>query len=226
MPKHIGGNFAPPLTDELLRQYGELIAAVPAKTPLRDALDTLLACVLAWWNVPESAAKKRPHPVGRGSIQPLDQATIDALWDRTPYPEELTALEPLLEEIDAAASRRNGELLGQWREEISRRLFADHFPAGLSQATLALYYRTHKALARLSPTLAAGVRLLFPDVPSDVDARWDAWQAAVKAALGSPSPPIRRPELPPTPLRDAAMHLLWHAKELAADREPFTADKL
>lgn len=28
------------------------------------------------------------------------------------------------------------------------------------------------------------------------------------------------------PLRDAAFHLLWHAKELCLDREPLTADKL
>lgn len=28
------------------------------------------------------------------------------------------------------------------------------------------------------------------------------------------------------PLRDAAHHLLWHAKELELDREPLTADKL
>lgn len=31
---------------------------------------------------------------------------------------------------------------------------------------------------------------------------------------------------PQKQLRDAAFHLLWHAKELAHDREPLTADKL
>jgi len=28
------------------------------------------------------------------------------------------------------------------------------------------------------------------------------------------------------PIRDAAFHLLWHAKEITLDREPITQDKL
>lgn len=32
--------------------------------------------------------------------------------------------------------------------------------------------------------------------------------------------------LPPGELRDAAFHLLWHAKELTLDREPMTRDKV
>jgi hypothetical protein len=223
----IGGNFAPPLTDELLADYRRRIDALPLRTPLRDALELLYACALAWWNVPESTAPAKRHRVGIGKMQPLDRATIDQLWDTTPYAEECQALEPLLEQVEAETARRNGELLDKWRVGVSRLLFQEHF-AGVSQATVTLYYRAAKVLSRLLPAALVNLalRAAFPDVPADSDQRWDAWQAAVKAALASPSPPIPRPELEPTPLRDCAHHLLWHAKELAADREPMTNDRL
>lgn len=130
----IGGAFAPPLTDELLTKYGELIAGLDAQSQIRDAMTRLLHCCKAWWDQPESnGGKSRPHASGTGTVVDLDEPVAKALWEVIPWGEDLNVMSVLFDGIDATTQK---------------------------------------------------------------------------------------------PLRDAAHHLLWHAKELELDREPLTADKL
>jgi hypothetical protein len=128
----VGGSFAPPLTDAKLAGYRDLIDALPA-SPVKDAMNTLHACCVAWWALPESTGKGEPHPSGTGTIVDLDRDAKTALSDLLPWAHELDAMGRLFDGID---------------------------PVG--QKTL----------------------------------------------------------------RDAAFHLLWHAKELEQDREPITTDRL
>ena len=130
----VGGSFAPPLSDELLATYRGMIDALPADSQVRDIMGKLHDCCAAWWEQPESSGDgARPHPVGVGTIVPLDAPIAKALWDVIPWDEELAAWAGVLDKIDPLAERE---------------------------------------------------------------------------------------------LRNAAFHLLWHAKELARDREPMTKDKL
>lgn len=134
--------FAPPLTDELLARYEALIADLkdPQQAELHDAMQTCLACVKAWWELPESTKKGKKWAIKNGATGedleyrevPLEEAHVKQLWDVTPYMRELQALEPLFDAL-----------------------------------------------------------------------------------------PLSPPEL-----RNAAFHLLWHAKEITLDREPLTQDKL
>jgi len=90
MPRtQIGGSFAPPLSDEKIKQYTDLIATLPDKTQVKDCLLKLLKCCTEWWNQPESTGQGKPHPSGRGFIVDLDQPIQDALFDSIPWMEEL-----------------------------------------------------------------------------------------------------------------------------------------
>jgi hypothetical protein len=132
--------LAPPLADETLDRYEALLNETSSE--VRDALEQCLACVRAWWELPESSRRgerwltSRVNAAGDGyddieiEVAPLERARVEELWDVTPWPRELQAMKPLFE------------------------------------------------------------------------------------------------TLPPGELRDAAHHLLWHAIEIALDREPLTMDKL
>lgn len=100
LTQRIGGSFAPPLTDATLAAYRALIDQQPPQTRLRDALDTLYRCAAAWWEQPESVGAGSPHPSGRGQIVPLDGDIALALWDTTPWMEELDAMRPLFDALD------------------------------------------------------------------------------------------------------------------------------
>lgn len=92
--------FAPPMTEEKLTQYTSLIDALPAGA-VREAMSTLMACVKAWWALPES---KRPVPAdGRFTIRhqgrdvtygatPLEEEHVKKLWDVTPWLHEMAGL--------------------------------------------------------------------------------------------------------------------------------------
>lgn len=91
--------FAPPLSDESLARYRELASAQPAGE-LKDALDRLLACVSAWWELPESQPD-HDHPRlairHRGKdvsvpLTPLEDRHVAALDAVTPWPRELDYL--------------------------------------------------------------------------------------------------------------------------------------
>lgn len=101
--QRLGGTFAPPLTDELLASYRSL---KPTDGPVGDALETLLKCVEKWWELPESQGTAvRRHPVGVGTIVPLEQNIADALWDLIPWDHELNAIQSLFDTIDATSSK-------------------------------------------------------------------------------------------------------------------------
>lgn len=102
-PQRFGGTFAPPLTDDLLDQYGSLVASLPAKSEVRDALSSLLGCCRAWWAEPESTGGSRAHPSGRGLITDLDKDIQERLFDAIPWQAELEHYKVLLDGIDAVA---------------------------------------------------------------------------------------------------------------------------
>jgi hypothetical protein len=90
--------FAPPLTDELLAGYHELVDALDP-SPVRDALTELLVCVDAWWELPVSTRSdvERLKIRHQGTlinvvITPLEAEQITALYDVTPWDYELDAL--------------------------------------------------------------------------------------------------------------------------------------
>ena len=94
---HVGGSFAPPLTDELLAQYEAL--AQQAEPQVRDALGVLLKCVAHWWELPESTGAGRPHLSGRGMIIDLDPDVAKKLWEFIPWPHEIAAIQGLLDTL-------------------------------------------------------------------------------------------------------------------------------
>jgi len=103
--QHIGGSFAPPLSDGLLAEYRARIDALPA-SPVRDAMDALHKCCAAWWELPESTGTKTTaHPVGVGTIVELGDAEQKALYDLIPWEHELSAMRPLFEGISAATDK-------------------------------------------------------------------------------------------------------------------------
>lgn len=107
--------FAPPLTDELLGRYRELVDGLdPSET--KEALASLLACVAAWWALPESTrtdgrrlALQVPVKDAAGQVvydergapvreartiveRPLEADHVQALFDVTPWMRELNTL--------------------------------------------------------------------------------------------------------------------------------------
>lgn len=104
IPRHTGGSFAPPLTEELLGRYEALAAS--ASPEISGAMNELLACCREWWNLPESGPDGSvPHPVGRGTIVPLDKPIADALEAHIPWKRELDGMAQLFEGIDANSQK-------------------------------------------------------------------------------------------------------------------------
>ena len=109
LPRQVGGSFAPPLTNALLKRYGEIANALP-RSALQDALHRLLDCVEKWWQLPDPVnAQRMVHPVGHirtrdGMIQtafliPLSPEHAAALGDLIPWPHELDAYGVLFDGI-------------------------------------------------------------------------------------------------------------------------------
>lgn len=96
---HVGGSFAPPLTDALLARYRELIDELGAGK-VKEALQALYACCLKWWDLPASDDTGRPHPVGRGVIVPLTEPLKKALWEHIPWTDQLDLYASWLDAID------------------------------------------------------------------------------------------------------------------------------
>ena len=82
---HMGGSFAPPLSDELIAKYEAMIDALSADDPIRDAMTKLLHCCGVWWDLPESKRAGSPHMSGRGSVVPLEHEHKAALFDAIPW---------------------------------------------------------------------------------------------------------------------------------------------
>lgn len=104
--QRIGGCFAPPLTDEILTKYRQLINAVPAKTQLREALEDCFSCCGKWWELPESTnGKGSPHLSGKGVMLDLDDNIKADLWDHIPWDEEIATFDKLFDGISPTSQR-------------------------------------------------------------------------------------------------------------------------
>lgn len=100
--------FAPPLTDELLAEYETLIEGMPDElAETRDAMRDCLACVKAWWELPESTLPGERWRIRNTvtkkdqeyRVVPLEDEHISALYDVTPWMRELAAMEPLFDAL-------------------------------------------------------------------------------------------------------------------------------
>ena len=102
--------LAPPLSDELLTDYRQRIEALPARDQLRDKLLELLACCETWWALPESKRRGRlwrtyiPQTDGTTrevdvEVKPLEQEHVDALWDVTPWMDDILAFESIVDRL-------------------------------------------------------------------------------------------------------------------------------
>ncbi len=58
-----------------------------------------------FWQTPESKQPGDPHPCGRGTIIPLEDAEIQRIWDVVPWAEELDLYGRLFDRIDPVATR-------------------------------------------------------------------------------------------------------------------------
>lgn len=101
---HVGGSFAPPLSDALLDRYVELAAALP-HTAVKAGVSKLLTLVKTWWALPEPVGTAQvPHPV-RGTIVALSAEHAATLAESLPWPHELDGLADVFERIDAENER-------------------------------------------------------------------------------------------------------------------------
>jgi hypothetical protein len=106
--------FAPPMTEGLLARYREMADALPdTRGEVRDAMRELLACVEAWWGLPESSGSLTdPHLEirhrGKEVAVRLVSLTPDLkrrLDDAVPWPYELRSMEELFGRIDPVADK-------------------------------------------------------------------------------------------------------------------------
>lgn len=104
-PAHVGGSFAPPLTDAAVADYGSRIAALPAG-PIKDALTICLTCCQVWWDLPEPVGTNvRVHPSGVGAVVALQDDHREALDPHIPWGHELDAIQALFDGIDPERDR-------------------------------------------------------------------------------------------------------------------------
>ncbi len=109
---HMGGNFAPRITDEVLVVYRRLAAT--ATPEIREVITNLCKMVEVFHETPESDLPGTPHPSLVGEIVPLAPEEIQRIWDLVPWPHECEGLERLFDtlpetEADRANAKRNQE---------------------------------------------------------------------------------------------------------------------
>lgn len=221
--RQIGGCFAPPLDDELLARYRERIDAVP-RGRLRDALETLHACCERWWQTASRASRARTT-----AVVDLDSEQAAALDDLIPWsaasngtgtPDELEAIQAMLDGIQVEAAQRNSERVTAWRQAVSSRVSAAHLGDADPRTVKAFL----AACASADDLLTPEQRHRNDDLASRLDAANDearqAFAARHHADFAFPD------DLEDTSLRDMAFHLLWFVKEFDLGREPLTNDML
>lgn len=87
-------SFAPPLTAEIIDDYETLAQGLtePSQAEIRDILLRCLACVKAWWDLPESTLSGDKFDMSYQGfsapveIKPMEKDHIQAIWDVTPFP--------------------------------------------------------------------------------------------------------------------------------------------
>lgn len=105
--------IAPSFSDEKLAAYRTLIDGVEPKTALRDALEKVWACAVAWWEVRESHLPAITVPSGtaltRGpdvKLQKLDNGVIESLWDHVPWMDEIAVCESQFEKLSPVGAEK------------------------------------------------------------------------------------------------------------------------
>jgi hypothetical protein len=213
----IGGAFAPPLNDALLAEYREIIDAMPG-SPAKDAMDELYACVMKWWELPQS--ERAPIVGPHSPIVMLDKGISKKLDPYVPWQETLDYLKELFQKIEAEIGEAASPLCEQWRRDVGTILTRKHFPDADRFYTIA-------KVAKLDPDVLG---LMPANIHAEVAefrrrfALLDAESRAVFQKKEFPGHPY--PWIPGHPARRVAINLVWHAQELCKDREPVTADKL
>lgn len=105
MPTFLGGNFAPPLSDEKLSAYRAIVDTLPP-SPVKDAMTALLQCCEHWWALPEpQGTKTRAHPSGRGLVVELQVDHAKELDDLIPWKHEIEAVAKLFDGIDPVSEK-------------------------------------------------------------------------------------------------------------------------
>lgn len=222
MPQvHLGGSFAPPLDATKLAEYRRLGAT--AFPQVREIIEKLADMVELFQQTPRSKLAGTPHPVGRGTIVPLEDAEIKRIWDAVPWDEENDMYHAVAGKVQAAEEERNSAKVQAWTTAVIQTTHDAYFP------TIPL----ERAL-KVSDIWDDVIALIGPLTPTQTDRietfkhNVQAYQDEVRAAVSTkrhatvPYPT----NLEDTRLRTAVHHLVWWAKELAKDREPITTDQL
>jgi hypothetical protein len=97
--------FAPPLTEEALDRYRELILKVRTKTELRMALDAVYACCEAWWQSPQREASRTRRGVKK-AVTPLDRPTKDLLRTKLPTKADIAKCSEVFDKIDGSTDKK------------------------------------------------------------------------------------------------------------------------
>jgi hypothetical protein len=229
MHPQIGGSFAPPIDAEKLKNYKRLAQSADPKT--RSIMLSLIQMVAKFTETPKSKMNGHSHPVGRGTITPLEATEIERIDDVVPWDYECDAMQVALEKVQQEETFHNENKLNAWRDEARKRLFPQHFE-GMTldefdekQYLARLYNRDIKSrpiLKRIMSAVGFSDQDLIEQNVNEFHTKINKFNKEVQASLTNDT----KPELESTEIRDAAFHLLWYAKELTLDREPITSDMI
>lgn len=226
----LGGSFAPPINSEQVARYRELAKA--AEDPrVRDAVLPLCEMVEIFQKTPDSRLNGQPHPVGEftdGSGQkrqapavvPLEESEIKRIWDYVPWDYECDALAVLFEEIEQDVAFRNSQKISEWKRTVANVIISGFFP------DRSKFEKVQQALKNVADWLFLLEENQAAKIQEQYNSVNECNAAITKAFASKQYEGLPYPKLEPTPLRDAAHHLLWFARELTRDREPLTNDKL
>jgi hypothetical protein len=224
----LGGSFAPPFTDELLETYRKLFAELPT-SPVKDAIKYVSPAPEKWWELPAAVGTStRPHPARTGVvIVDLQDDHKEILDPLIPWAHELDAIGGakdklgLFDSVEADVAERNAPKAQRWVQRVYDAVIREYFPKNPDR--YAALWEAHRTAEKWLPFVGAKERERFETDMTKAQKCSDAIRAAVSA---KEHPEVPRPEFDPTPVRDAAFHVLWHTRELDLGREPITTDKL
>jgi hypothetical protein len=220
---HLGGMFCPPLPDDWRESYQRVIDGLPADQ-VKEWMQELYDCCVQWDDLPVSTGErgitKHPgHP--NATLIHLDQAVADALDPHIPWSEQLLLMQVHFNALEAQASERNSVKASAWEQAVRAHIIAGFYPDDQT---------AYEKICSMLRSVAEWLGLLSPEAQADIKAREakaKECEAAIRAAVSAKNyPPVPRPVMEPTPIRNVAKHLLWHVAELDACREPITTDNL
>lgn len=106
MQRHVGGSFAPPITDEVRLRYAELID-VATDPQVQDAGTKLAKMVYKYQKahkeLPDSDGT--PHPSGRGVEVALPQEIVQTIWDHVPFQYEIDGIAKVFDTVSAETDK-------------------------------------------------------------------------------------------------------------------------